>query len=110
MNTELRQQPTSEKGAEDPDEEVTKETKSGPAHDLTCQPAGNQADKQDDQQTFAGHIHCATSVLRFVRESAAIRAINIIIFLGNRSDIPGSDMRSRSPISSRIAVRLRRSI
>ena len=67
MDAELRQQPASDEGAKYPDDEVTNETKSGPAHNLTCQPAGHQTDKQDEQQTFTGHVHCAASASPFLR-------------------------------------------
>src|SRR5438477_6420456 len=99
-------QPTSDKGAENPDNEVTNETKAGPAHDLTCQPAGNQTDKQDEQQAFTGHVHWVSR--SFVWHSAGgcpspIWSTSIIM----RADNTGwcaRVMRSRSPISSQMAA------
>jgi hypothetical protein len=38
-------------------------------HDLAGEPAGNEADKQYDQQAFARHVHLVTS--RFAREGAS---------------------------------------
>jgi hypothetical protein len=54
-----------------PDNKVTYETETGPSDYLPCQPAGDQANENNYQQAFAGHIDCATSVLRFMRDGAA---------------------------------------
>ena len=67
--TELGQQPASDKGAQDSDDEVADESEAGPLHDLAGEPAGNEADKQYDQQAFARHVHLVTS--RFAREEAS---------------------------------------
>jgi hypothetical protein len=61
MDTELRQQPASDQSAQNPDKEVTDDPKSGASHNLTCQPACNETDKQYHQQAFARHIHGAIS-------------------------------------------------
>jgi hypothetical protein len=50
MDTQLRQQPASDKSPQYSDDEVTKDSKTGPAYDLSCQPARNQTYKQYDQQ------------------------------------------------------------
>jgi hypothetical protein len=52
MDAKLRQQPTSDKGAQNPHNEVTNDPKSGPSHDLACQPACDETHKQYDQQAF----------------------------------------------------------
>jgi hypothetical protein len=49
MDTQLRQQPASDKGAQNPDNDVPNDPKAGAANDLTCQPACDEADKQYDQ-------------------------------------------------------------
>jgi hypothetical protein len=59
MDTQLRQQPASDKGAQNPDNEVTNDPKSGASHNLTCQPARDETDKQYHQQAFTRHIHGA---------------------------------------------------
>jgi hypothetical protein len=69
MDPELRQQPASEKGTQDSNDEVTDESEASPLHDLAGEPAGNEANKQDDQQAFARHVHLMTS--RFAREEAS---------------------------------------
>jgi hypothetical protein len=61
MDADLRQQPTSDKGTQNPDNEVTNDPETGPAHDLTCQPARNETHKQYNQQAFTRHIHFAAS-------------------------------------------------
>jgi hypothetical protein len=71
MDAQLRQQPASDKGAQYPDNEVTDDSKTGPLHDLTRQPACNETDKQYDQQAFARHIHCDTSAFWFGRSIAS---------------------------------------
>ena len=40
-------------------------SEAGPLHDLAGEPAGNEADKQYDQQAFTRHVHLVTS--RFAR-------------------------------------------
>jgi hypothetical protein len=59
MDTQLRQQPASDKGAQNPDNEVTNDPKSGASHNLTCQPACDETDKQYHQQAFTRHVHGA---------------------------------------------------
>jgi hypothetical protein len=65
----LRQQPAPEKGTQDSDDKVADQSKAGPLHDLAGEPAGNEANKQDDQQAFTRHVHLVTS--RFAREEAS---------------------------------------
>jgi len=65
MDAQLRQQPASDKGAQNPDKEITNDPKTGTAHDLTGQPAGNETHEQDDQEAFARHIHCGTPACWF---------------------------------------------
>jgi hypothetical protein len=69
MDPELGQQPASEKGTQDSNDKVTDESEASPLHDLAGEPAGNEANKQDDQQAFARHVHLVTS--RFAREEAS---------------------------------------
>jgi hypothetical protein len=127
MNTQLRQQPTSDKGAQNPEQEITEYPKTSPLHDLTCQPASNETHKQYDQQAFARNIHCATSALwvqpiccrlfdlivyngfAFRKDCgqsiAAICSTNVLICCGNRSASPANVVRSsRSAISSQMAA------
>jgi hypothetical protein len=61
MDAELGQQPTAYKGAEDTDDQIADDPESGPAYDLTGQPACNEPYEQYDQEAFARHIHLATS-------------------------------------------------
>jgi hypothetical protein len=39
--------------ADDADDEVADEAEAGPLHDLPGEPPGDQADQQDDGETFA---------------------------------------------------------
>jgi hypothetical protein len=57
MDAEPRQQPTADKGAQDTDNQITDDPKSGPSYDLTRQPAGDETYEQYDQEAFARHIH-----------------------------------------------------
>jgi hypothetical protein len=41
MDTKPRQQPAPDERTDNADDEITKESKTGPAHDVTSQPAGN---------------------------------------------------------------------
>src|SRR4051794_2774264 len=114
MDAHPRQYPAPQEGAQYAKNYIADEPKAGPSHELPCQPACNEADNQNDEQAFAGHIHHAIPVLWLMRDRAssrrAIWSISIIIFSGNRPDSAGIAMRNRSPISCRIAARLTWSI
>src|SRR6267378_5297941 len=51
MDAEARQQPIADERADDADQEIADEAKAGPLDDLTRQPAGDETDEQDDEQT-----------------------------------------------------------
>jgi hypothetical protein len=53
MNIELRQQPITDKGSDNSDNEITNEPKTRTADKLTSQPSGDQAHQQDDKNAFA---------------------------------------------------------
>jgi hypothetical protein len=57
VNAEPGQRPAADERPEDSDDEVADNTETGPLHDLTCQPAGDETDEQDDEKAFAGHVH-----------------------------------------------------
>jgi hypothetical protein len=63
MDAEPGQQPTTYKGAQDTDDQIADDPESGPAYDLTGQPACNETYEQYDQEAFARHIHLATSIV-----------------------------------------------
>jgi hypothetical protein len=63
MDAELGQQPTAYKGTQDTDDQIADDPESGPAYDLTGQPAGDESHEQYDQEAFARHIHLATSIV-----------------------------------------------
>lgn len=48
MNAQLRGQPVADEGADDPDDHVIDEPKTGPLHNVTRQPSGRNADQQND--------------------------------------------------------------
>jgi len=52
VNTELRQQPCAEQGADNPDRDIADETKTVSRHQLSGEPSGNETNQQDDEQTF----------------------------------------------------------
>jgi len=45
MDAELRQQPASDQGTQESDDKIADEPESGSLHELTRQPAGDQANK-----------------------------------------------------------------
>ena len=57
MDAELRKQPTTDEGAYDPNDEIADDPEPGALHDLAGQSSGNQADHQDDEETFTRHVH-----------------------------------------------------
>jgi hypothetical protein len=64
MDAELRQQPTSDQGTDNAHDQIANEPKTSSLHKLACQPSGNDAHDQYDQQTFARDIHVGTSSAR----------------------------------------------
>ena len=52
MDAESRQQPTTDEGANDSNDEIADDPKAGASHNLAGQPAGNEADQQYDEETF----------------------------------------------------------
>jgi hypothetical protein len=56
-NTELRQQPAADECAKNPENEIPDQAKSSSAHDLTGEPPGDDANHEDDEKTFTGHVH-----------------------------------------------------
>ena len=56
-DAELRQQPVADEGADNADDEIADEAEAGPAHDFAGEPAGDEADQQDDQKTFVRQMH-----------------------------------------------------
>ena len=52
MGAELRQQPTTNEGAYDSNDEIADDPKSGALHYLAGQPSGGEADTYYDQETF----------------------------------------------------------
>ena len=52
MDAELRKQPTTDERANDSNDEIADDPKSGALHDLAGQPSGNEADHKYDQKTF----------------------------------------------------------
>jgi hypothetical protein len=63
MDTELREQPTPDKRANDPDSDIGDEAEASPSYDLPCQPSRYETDQQDDEQTFARQIHTSSPLL-----------------------------------------------
>src|SRR6266487_5903172 len=55
MNTQFRQQPSADEGANDSNADVGHETEARTPHDLPGQPACDKADNQNDQKTFPRH-------------------------------------------------------
>ena len=40
-----------------PDDDIADDAKAGALHDLASQPTGHEADDEDDEETFARHMH-----------------------------------------------------
>jgi hypothetical protein len=49
MDAQLGQQPASNKGAQNADDDITNDPKTRPSHDLSCEPACDETDKQYNQ-------------------------------------------------------------
>jgi hypothetical protein len=61
VNPKSRQQPIADKGANQTDQQIADQSKSAPLHHPACQPPGNNANDNDDQQTLIGQVHDDTS-------------------------------------------------
>ena len=61
IDAELRKQPAADEGADDADDEVADETEACALDDLSGQPSGNNADYQNNCESFTRHVHLPTS-------------------------------------------------
>jgi hypothetical protein len=52
MDPELRQQPATDEGAQDTDDQIANDPKAGATNDLAGQPACHETYKQNHQQTY----------------------------------------------------------
>jgi hypothetical protein len=55
MDAQLREQPATDEGANNSDGEIGNEAETGATHDLSCEPAGDDTDQQNDEKTFPRH-------------------------------------------------------
>jgi hypothetical protein len=58
MDTDLRQQPVADEGANNADYKVADQTKACALDELAGQPSRNDANQQYDKKTFIRHMHC----------------------------------------------------
>jgi hypothetical protein len=57
VDIQLRQQPGTDKSANDADDEVANETETCSAHELSGEPSGNDTNDQYDEQALIGNLH-----------------------------------------------------
>jgi hypothetical protein len=57
MDTDLRQEPVADEGANNSDDEVTNQAETCALYDLAGQPPRNEANEQYDKKTFIRHMH-----------------------------------------------------
>jgi hypothetical protein len=57
MDAELGEQPATDEGTNNSNDQITDQTKAGPSHDLAGQPSRDDSNQQDDEKTFARHVH-----------------------------------------------------
>src|SRR5215813_5603270 len=57
MNADARQQPVTDESADQTDDQIANQSEAAALHNPTGQPAGNDADDQNDQETLIGQIH-----------------------------------------------------
>jgi hypothetical protein len=59
MNPQAGHQPGADQSAYDTDGHVANQAEAAALDNLAGEPAGNDADNQNDQKTFASDVHCA---------------------------------------------------
>jgi hypothetical protein len=57
MDVKPRQQPVTDKGAQQTDYQIPNQTKARALHHLACQPAGNEPNHDDNQEAFIREMH-----------------------------------------------------
>ena len=57
MEAESRKQQAGDERAGDADQNIADDAEAGAAHDLSGQPARNQADEQDNKKSLVGQHH-----------------------------------------------------
>src|SRR5215468_724360 len=77
MKAEPRHYPAADQRADDANGDVADQTKSGTVDDFTGEPARNETDKQNNEETFARHMHWPTlSLHRTTGKSAFMSPSN----------------------------------
>jgi hypothetical protein len=61
VNPKSRQQPITDKCADQTNQQITDQSKSTTLHHPTCQPSGNNTNNNDNQETLIGQVHDRTS-------------------------------------------------
>ena len=74
----LRKQQAGDQRAGDTDENIADDPKAGAAHDLSGQPARNQADEQNNENAFIGHLHQNSPLLAQTTFARCVRNLSII--------------------------------
>ena len=64
--------------AGDTDDDIADDAKAGAAHDLSGQPARDQADEQNNQNAFIGHLHENSPLLVHATFARCVRNLSII--------------------------------
>lgn len=57
MNADARQQPVTDESADQTDDQIANQSEAAALHNPTGQPARNDTDDQNDQETLIGQIH-----------------------------------------------------
>jgi hypothetical protein len=57
VNTKSRQQPIADECADQPDQQITDQSKAATLHYPACQPTGYNADNDDNEETLIGEVH-----------------------------------------------------
>jgi hypothetical protein len=57
MDAELRKQPAAKESPNHPDNDIADKAEAGASHDLASEPSGNEADDQNDHETFSRYVH-----------------------------------------------------
>jgi hypothetical protein len=57
VNPKLRQQPITDEGTDQTDEQIADQSKTATLHHPACQITGNDSDENDDEQTLIGQMH-----------------------------------------------------
>src|ERR1700758_3926715 len=87
MNIKSRQQPVTDKCANQTHQQITDQSKTSALYHPACEPSGNNANNNDNQETLTGQMHDLASSERIAEQCASMIVVPLTPTLLARSAV-----------------------